>query len=187
MNQEIQSYLKELKQYGIENDIPNVTEYVGQFLNMLVRIKSPKNILEIGCANGYSTIWMAEVAKSVNAKIYAIDHSKPTFEAAKKNISTMGFDDVVKFYFGDAINVINNFSSDLLFDFVFVDGEKGNYLDFWNVIQPRLSKKSVIVFDDMVLFPEKTKNFSEAVKDLPGYDQLSLPDGDDGILLLIKN
>lgn len=187
MDQKIQQFLKGLKQYGKENDIPNVTEHVGEILNNLIRVKTPKNILEIGCANGYSTIWMAEAAKSVNAKIYAIDHSKPTFELAKRNLMESGLQSYVNFYFGDAIDVINNFPSELMFDFVFVDGEKAKYLDFWNAIKPKLSEKSVVVFDDMVLFPEKTKSFSEAIKNESDFEQLLMPDGDDGILLLVKN
>ena len=187
MDSKLQILLKDLKKHGIENEIPNITEYVGQFLNMLIKIRSPKNILEIGCANGYSTIWMAESAKSVNAKIHAIDHSKPTFEEAKKNLVKSGLQSCVNFHFGDAVEVIKNLPSELLFDFVFVDGEKGSYLDFWNAIQFRLSEKSIIVFDDMVLFPEKTKNFYEAIKNIAGFEKLEIPDGDDGILLLIKN
>ena len=187
MDQKVINFLKNLKEYGKKNDIPNVTEHVGQLLNMLIKIRSPKNILEIGCANGYSTIWMADSAKSLGSKIHAIDHSKPTFEEAKNNLSKIGLDEMVNFYFGDAIDVINNFPSDLLFDFIFVDGEKGKYLDFWNTIQSRLSDKSIIVFDDMVLFPEKTKSFSEVIKNVSGFDQLLISDGDDGVLLLIKN
>ncbi len=163
----------------------------------MIRIKEPRNILEIGCANGYSTIWMAEAAKSVHAtspygagqaKIHAIDHSKPTFEQAKKNLSEIGLDDYVRFYFGDAIDVIENMDSKQMFDFVFVDGEKKSYLDFWNVIQTHLTAHAVVVFDDMMAFPEKTKEFSETIKSVTGFDQILLPiDEDDGILLLIKN
>jgi predicted O-methyltransferase YrrM len=190
LEERIQSYLKNLKEYGIKNDIPNVTEKVGRFLNLMIRIKEPRNILEIGCANGYSAIWMAEaVSKAkVGVRIHAIDHSKPTFEEAKKNLSEIGLDKFVKFYFGDAIDMIENMDSKQMFDFVFVDGEKKSYLDFWNVIQPHLTAHAVVVFDNMVAFPEKTKEFSETIKSVTGFDQILLPtDEDDGILLLIKN
>jgi len=183
----IYSFLKELKEYGIKNDIPNVSEDTGRFLNALVRMKRPKNILEIGCANGYSTIWMAEAAKNVGAKIHAIDKSRPTFEQAKINIPKAGFGDVVEFHFGDAISVINSFSPELMFDFVFVDGEKRSYLDFWKTVEPRLTKNGVALFDDMVLFPEKTRDFSKYIETLMGFDKILLPaDENDGILLLAK-
>jgi predicted O-methyltransferase YrrM len=186
MDQKTLHYLKDLKQHGIKNDIPNVTEKVGQFLNMLIKIKSPKQILEIGCANGYSTIWMAET--KTNVKIHSIDHSKPTFEEAKKNLAEIGLDSYVQFYFGDAIEVIKNMDSKRMFDFVFVDGEKKSYLDFWNVIQPRLTTNAVVIFDNMIAFPEKTKEFYDTIKSVSDFDQILLPiDENDGILLLIKN
>ena len=119
MNQELLGFLKELKQYGIENDIPNVTERGGRFLNMLVKMTGAKQILEIGCANGYSTIWLADAVKQNGGKIYAIDHSKPTFESAKKNLVKVGLSDTVDFYFGNALEVIESIINPDLFDFVF--------------------------------------------------------------------
>ena len=159
MDQNFLNYLKELKEYGIKNNIPNISEDVGFFLNALIRMRKPKNILEIGCANGYSTIWMAEAAKIVGAKIHSIDKSRPTFEQAKQNIPKAGFGDVVEFHFGDAIDVINGFSADLMFDFMFVDGEKKSYLDFWKTAEPRLKKGGIVVFDDMIAFPGKDQEF----------------------------
>ncbi|MBU0727564.1 class I SAM-dependent methyltransferase [Patescibacteria group bacterium] len=188
MDQKILHYLKELKEYGIKNNIPNVTEAGGEFLNNLIKTKFPKNILEIGCANGYSTIWMAEAAKSVGAKVYAIDHSIPSMAEAKNNLMESGLQDYVDFTFDDAIKAVSKFPQDLMFDFVFVDGEKRKYLDFWNAIQSRLSAKAVVVFDDMIKFPEKTKSFSDAVESIEGFDKVLLPiDSDDGILLLTKS
>ncbi len=187
MNQELLSFLKELKQYGIENDIPNVTERGGRFLNMLVKMTGVKHILEIGCANGYSTIWLADAVKENGGKIYAIDHSKPTFESAKENLIKVGLSDIVDFYFGGALEVIPTITSPNLFDFVFVDGEKRSYWDFWNAIKDRLAQNAVVLFDDVLSFPEKTEPFMEKIKDVIGFDQVVLPiDGDDGILLLLK-
>ena len=187
MDQRITTYLKELKQHGIKENIPNVSKIVGEFLNMMILVKSPTNILEIGCANGYSTIWMAEAAQSIGATIHTIDHSAPTYNEAKKNLSEIGLSNVVNFHFGKAEKIITDFPSDLKFDFVFVDGEKASYLDFWGVIKPMLSEKATVIFDDMIKFPHKTKPFEEAIKNEDGFNQLLLPiEEDDGILLLLK-
>lgn len=181
-------YLKALRAYGVENNIPNVTEEVGQFLNMLIKIRKPKTILEIGCANGYSTIWMAEAAQKLLAKVHTIDHSAPNFERAKKNIAETGFSDVVEFYFGKAQNIIPQMPDLMQFDFVFVDGEKATYLDFWHLIESRLKPEAVIVFDDMIAFSQKTGAFFEFTKSLKGFDSLLIPmDEKDGILMMIKN
>lgn len=187
MNPTLKKYLHDLKQYGLQNNIPNVTEAVGQFLNMLITMKRPKVILEIGCANGYSTIWMAEAAKTVGGKVITVDHSAPTFAEAQKNLQEVDLSQVVEFHFGDAREVIPQFSSDLYFDFVFVDGQKANYLAFWNLVRDRLSSSAVLVFDDMLAFPEKTKPFTQAIQTLEGFDQLMIPiDQGDGILLMLK-
>ena len=64
------------------------------------------------------------------------------------------FCDVVDFYFDNALKVIPTISDPQLFDFVFVDGEKRSYWDFWKAIQSRLAPNAVVVFDDVIAFPE---------------------------------
>ncbi len=188
MKEDLKKYLGGLRVYGVENDIPNVTNEVGSFLNMLIQVKRPKIILEIGCANGYSTIWMAEAAEKVGAKLYTIDHSAPTYAEAQKNIAEVGFSDFVEFSFGDAVEIITQMNEGLKFDFVFVDGQKASYLDFWKVIQDRLVPGAVIIFDDMMAFPEKTKEFHDFMQSEEGIEQLLIPiDGNDGILVVIKH
>ncbi|PIZ71226.1 hypothetical protein COY07_05270 [Candidatus Peregrinibacteria bacterium CG_4_10_14_0_2_um_filter_43_11] len=185
MDSSLLSYLKKLKQFGVENDIPNVTETVGRFLNMMVKIKKPQRILEIGCANGYSTLWMAEAAREVGAKITAIDWSKPTFESAVSNLAEAGFGSMVDFQFGNAIEVVSQLNQ--TFDFVFVDGQKRDYWDFWVAVEPRLADHAVVVFDDVLAFPEKTALFHKNIQGVSGYERVVLPvDEGDGIMLLYK-
>ena len=116
--------------FRIENDIPNVTEVGGRFLNMLIKMTQAKQVLEIGCANGYSTIWMAEAVRKNGGKVSTIDFSKPTFEAAKKNLAKAGLSDYVNFYFGNALVVILDIEEPEQFVFIFVDGEKKSYWAF---------------------------------------------------------
>ncbi len=187
MDSNTRAFLKQLRQYGFEHDIPNVTDEVGQFLNMMIRMKKSKTILEIGCANGYSTIWMAEAARQVGAQLHTVDHSAPTFSEAQDNLKSVGLSGLVDFHFGDAREVIPAFPADLKFDFVFVDGQKASYLDFWNTVKDRLLPGAVLVFDDMLAFQEKTRSFSEAIQDLDGFSKLILPiDPEDGILLMLN-
>lgn len=188
MKKELTAFLRELRAYGIENSIPNVTDPVGRFLNMLIRLHQPKVILEIGCANGYSTIWMGEAAERTGGRIHTIDHSAPTFEQARQNLLKAGLDSTVEFYFGNATEVISQMPASLRFDFVFVDGQKSSYPDFFQAVLPRLNDGAVLVFDDMMAFPEKTKKFSNFLEKLEGFEQLIIPiDSDDGILFMIKN
>lgn len=185
MDPKLITFLQELKQYGIQQNIPNISEREGCFLNMLLKIRGAKNALEIGCANGYSTSWLAEAMKHNGGHLSTIDFSAPTFESAKVNLSHAGLADVVDFYFGNALTVIPTL--DQWFDFVFVDGEKRSYWDFWEAIQGHLAPHAVVVFDDVLSFPHKTESFMQAIKNVLGFEQVILPlDMDDGILFLYK-
>ena len=72
---------------------------------------------------------MADAARSVGAKITSIDYSTPTFAECEKNINETGFADTVELIFGNALEVVPTL--DQPYDFVFVDGRKASYLDFW--------------------------------------------------------
>lgn len=187
MDPSLKIYLQSLKAYGLKNNIPNVSETVGQFLNLMIKIKKPQRILEIGSANGYSTLWMAQAARTINAQIYTMDHSEPTFKQLEINLAETGLGDVVIPHFGKALQVIADFPANIKFDFVFVDGEKASYLDFWKALEPRLADQPLVIFDDMIAFSQKTKVFSDYLKTLEAWDPLILPlDANDGVLVMIK-
>jgi predicted O-methyltransferase YrrM len=187
MNDNLTNLLKRLKSYGIAKNIPNVSESEGRFLNMLVKMAKAKNILEIGCANGYSTIWLAEAAAQNHGEIITIDFSRPSFEVAKTNIAEAGFSETVDFHFGDALDIIRTIKNPEKFDLIFIDGEKRSYLAFWDAIKNRLNHGAVVVFDDILAFPDKTAEFTEKIKNMVGFDWMILPiDGNDGVLLLYK-
>ncbi len=187
MDQDILNFLQILKKYGFKNDIPNITERNGQFLNILVRMSGSKKVLEVGCANGYSTIWLADAVYQNKGRMISIDFSKPTFESAKENLKKAGLSDVVDFRFGDALEVIPTIRRPQKFDFIFIDGQKRQYWDFWRAFEGRLSNKAIVVFDDVLSFPHKTEDFMKKIKKVSGFDQVVIPiDGEDGVLLLKK-
>lgn len=186
MNSQLTQFLKELKQYGLKENIPNITETVGKFLNLLIKSSGAKNILEIGCANGYSTIWLAEAVKKNNGTITTIDFSVPTFEQAQENLKQVQLDQCVDFHLGNALKILPEWENKN-YDFVFVDGQKASYLDFWKSIQVHLASEAIVIFDDILAFPEKTKSLTEHLRDIKDFEQVLLPiDQNDGILMLRK-
>ena len=109
----------------------------------------------------------------------------PSFNAAVKNIKETDFAGNVSLIFGNALDIIPGIKQK--FDFVFVDGEKRSYGKFWELIQNRLNKKAIIVFDDIYSLPEKTADFIKQIKKLKGFDTIFMPmDDKDGILLIYK-
>lgn len=179
-------FLNNLKNYGIANNIPNISPEVGQFLNFLVKFSGSQNGLEIGCANGYSTIWLAEAFSKNKGKLTSLDFSAPSLSEAKQNLEKIGLTENVDFKFGDALKIIPQL--DQKFDFIFLDAEKGKYHLFWELIKTKIHNKSIVVVDDVIKFAEKTKAFTKQIQQEKDFDYQILPlDEDDGIMLIYSN
>lgn len=179
-------FLRALKQHGLEKKIPNISEEVGNFLNLIVKISKSKTALEIGCANGYSTIWLAEALKHNQGNLISIDFSVPALEQAKANLEKVKLDQIVDFRFGDALKIIPQL--DTKFDFVFLDAQKGNYHLFWDLIKTKIHQDSIVIVDDVIKFPKKTEAFINQMKQEKSFDYQILPlDEDDGIMVIKKN
>jgi len=58
-------FLANLRAYGYENEVPNVSATMGRLLHDLVLLSGSSRILELGTANGYSTIWMASALRQM--------------------------------------------------------------------------------------------------------------------------
>lgn len=113
-------FLKELHQLGRENNIPNISEVNEKYLRNFITTKGYSQILEIGSANGYSTICFAdELEKNGDGKIVSIEFSQQAYEDAQENFKTAGVEDMIEYYFGDARDIIPFL--DRKFDFIFID------------------------------------------------------------------
>ena len=78
MNNQLQSLLAELEQFGRANDsetterprrMLNITRATGEFLAVLVRATGARRVLEIGTSNGYSTLWLADAARVIGGAV----------------------------------------------------------------------------------------------------------------------
>ena len=188
MNSSLLTFLKQLKASGIERNIPNISKETGMFLNMLITIHQPKNILEIGCANGYSTIFLAEAAQRINAQVTTIDASAPSFAEAKEHIKKTGFSQNVEMIFGYGEEILPQLTLEKrTFDFIFVDAEKKKYKLFWELLQPLVSKKSVVIVDNVLKFPKKVQDFLDTISKDCSWKSVILPTNtEDGIMILIN-
>ncbi len=185
MNPERETFLKKLKQKSEAQNVPNVTEKNGRFLHMLVQIKKPKNILEIGTANGYSTIFLADSVEKHGGKVTTIDHSKPSYEWACENFRTTGLDTIINPIFGKAEDILPTLKEK--YDMVFLDAQKAQYGVFWNLIKSLLSDDPLVIVDDVLKFPEKTDHFHEIIAQEKDFTSLILPiDGDDGVMVIVR-
>lgn len=186
MNTQRKKFLAELKRYGIYKNIPNITEKNAEFLHILLRIKKASSVLEIGTANGYSTIWLADAIESAPSPRYlGIDVSEPSFNQAVENIRKQGLESFVELRFGNALEILPTITE--TFDVVFLDARKAYYHEFWQKIQPLLKADSLVIVDDVLQFPEKTKIFWEMIQSQTEFDYSTIPmDEDDGVMILVR-
>lgn len=141
----------ELRNYGIENNIPIMKLETKEFLKSLVLISKPKNILEIGTAIGYSSLLFSKYS---NANITTIEKSKEISEIAKANFSK--YNKKINLINMDAKKALNNFNQG--FDFVFIDANKSQYEYYFNESLKLLNENGLIVCDNILFRGEITND-----------------------------
>ena len=139
--------LKEIEEKARENHIPIISREVANVLKSVITTHKPKLILEIGTAIGYSTLWMAEYTDS-DTEIVTIEIDEDRFEKARKNIKEFGYNNKVKFKFGDAVEIVPYLRRK--FDFIFIDAAKGQYLNLFKMAEEKIKDNGIIVCDNVL-------------------------------------
>ncbi len=185
MNLQRKNYLKALKAYGLKHNVPNVTEAGGAFLHFMMGLKKPKKILEVGMANGYSTIWIADSAEKYGGQVMGYDVSSNTLSEAVVNFKNCHLTNIT---IRNTNPLREPIPEDEQYDFIFIDSQKKFYHQcFSEIIKKHLKPDGFAIFDDVLKFPAKTEPFSQVLAEDTEYEKIILPiDPDDGILLLQK-
>jgi caffeoyl-CoA O-methyltransferase len=124
----------------------------GKFLEMLSYMIHPARILEIGTYTGYSAICLARGLKS-GGKLHTIEVNDELNEMSTRYFALAGVADRVTLHTGRAQDVIP--SLDYTFDLVFIDGDKREYCDYYDLIFDKVRKGGFIIADN-VLWGGKT-------------------------------
>jgi len=126
--------------------LPIVGPSRGQILVKVIREIRPKRVLEVGTLVGYSTILMGKELGN-DAHLITIEIDANNAKIAKENIRKAEIPPTVEVLVGDAIEVIPRLEG--MFDLVFIDADKTEYLDYLRLIEEKLHKGSVIVADNV--------------------------------------
>lgn len=199
LDEKISPVLAELeKQEIFENDNPDtvpgrekmmaITRDIGIFYNILLRSSGAKKILEIGTSTGYSTIWFAEaVMHHPDAKIITIEQEEKKIRRAETNFQRSGVDSIIEIRHGAATDIINKMS-DSMFDFIFIDADKENCIQYFDFALSVLKTGGIIGVDN-VLKPERFAKYMiplvNHVKAVPKVRSVVVPI-DNGELLCTK-
>ena len=122
----------------------------GRILKMLCRMIQPKMILELGTFSGYSALCLAE--GSDNATIHTIEHNDELEEMIQNFFSESDYKNRIKLHIGDALEIIQTL--DEVFDLVFIDADKRQYLEYYEAVLPKV-RKGGFIFADNTLWAGK--------------------------------
>ncbi|MCL4384692.1 MAG: methyltransferase domain-containing protein [Cyanobacteria bacterium] len=151
-------YLGDISEISHNKKIPVISYEVGRLLEVIIFIKKPKHVLEIGCGEGYSSYFLAKNLKK--ASFTGIDLNSKRLAKAEEFISSNFPELDINFYSGNALKIIPQLK--LKFDFVFIDAAKYEYPDYLEILIEKLEKKALIIADN-IFYSEKV--FARAVKE----------------------
>ncbi len=139
--------LCELEQEALASYVPIIRRETQSLLRLLMAMKQPARILEVGCAVGFSAILMAE-ANPAACRIVTIENYEKRIPIARENFKRAGRAEQIELLFGDAMELLPTLSGS--FDFIFLDASKGQYLAFLPQLLRLLGPKGVLVSDNVL-------------------------------------
>ena len=170
-------------------------KHQGRFLSIISKIIRPKKILEIGTFTGYSTICLAEGLET-QGTIDTIDNNFELKKIQNYFFNLSKLEDQINQFTCDAIEILPKLKDK--YDLIFLDADKKNYLNYLNLIVPLLSKKGILISDNVLwsgkvisvndnndLETEVLKKFNKKLSNHKNLETVLLPVRD-GISLSMK-
>lgn len=121
----------------------------GRFLSILSQMAQPQNILEIGTFTGYATLCLAEgLAK--DGKITTVDVNEELSYLPKKYFQESEYRDQINFHLEDAAQFLKKTTEE--FDFIFIDADKENYVEYFLLLKDKIKSGAVLLFDNVLWY-----------------------------------
>jgi caffeoyl-CoA O-methyltransferase len=117
----------------------------GRFLELLVWFGRPQRVLEIGTFSGHSALAMA-AALPEGGRIETCELDPERAAVAQRYFDRSPHGSRITLHVGPALETIEKLDGE--FDFVFIDADKGGYVDYYEAVLPRLTERGLIVADN---------------------------------------
>lgn len=137
----------EIEEFAHQTNVPIIRKEMESFLRVLIEIKKPKRILELGTAIGYSAILMANTM-SEDCRITTIENYDKRIPIAKDNFKRAGVEKKVELLEGDALEILQKINEP--YDFVFMDAAKAQYLVYLKEIMRLLPVGGILIADNVL-------------------------------------
>jgi predicted O-methyltransferase YrrM len=176
--------LDELAAFGEANDaretarprrMLNITRETGRLLWILVRAVRATRILEVGTSNAFSTIWLADAARSTGGRVTTLEMNPDKIALARANLARAGLTDVVEIVEGPAAETLAALAGP--FDLVFLDADRPSYLTYLELVVPRLRAGGLLVADNVTSHASELVDYLSRVKSHPQLFTVTVPIG----------
>ena len=159
--------------------------FQGRVLSMLSKLIRPVNILEIGTYTGYSALCLCEGMQE-NGQLHTIDIKEELIDFQRKHFDKSPWGKQITQHLGEAVNIIPTLETK--FDLVFIDADKENYINYFELIVPKMTKGGIILSDNVLwsgkvlepLSPKDTSTkilleYNKLLKEDPRVETVLLP------------
>lgn len=139
--------IEQIEQEALDTYVPIIRKETQSFLKVLLMMKKPVRVLEVGTAIGFSALLMCEYLPE-NGHITTIEKYEKRIPIARENFKRAGKEDRITLIEGDALEVMRSLEGP--FDFIFMDAAKGQYIHYMPEAIRLLSKDGVLMSDNVL-------------------------------------
>lgn len=194
MDEQLRAYLEDLHRHGREHDaekadrlerLRNLEPDTAQLLSVLVRAMGAKRVLELGTSNGYSTLWLADAARSIGGRVLSVDVDSARTAQAAEHLARVRLHEYVELRTEDAAFTLAGAEEDSR-DMIFLDAERPAYTDYWPDLIRVLRPGGLLAVDNVLSHAGEVREFRELVAEEPGVTEALVPTGA-GVLLIARD
>ena len=140
-------FLREIEAKALEDRVPIIRREMQSFMRMLLEIKKPRRILEVGTAVGFSTLLMCEYGPK-DLEIVTIENYEKRIPVARENFRRAGREKQITLLEGDAGKILPTLEGS--FDLIFMDAAKGQYIHWLPCVRSLMKPGSILVSDNVL-------------------------------------
>ena len=176
--------LDTLAQFGEDNDaretarprrMLNITRDTGRLLWVLIGATRATRILEVGTSNAFSTIWLADAARTAGGRVTTLELNPDKVALARANLATAGLAGFVDIIEGKAADTLAALPGP--FDLVFLDADRPSYLTYLELVVPKLRAGGLLVADNVTSHASELQDYLARVKSHPQLFSVTVPIG----------
>jgi caffeoyl-CoA O-methyltransferase len=150
-----------------------VAPTTGRFLFSVVAPQADCEVLEIGGSRGYSSIWLAAGVRNLGGRVLSLEHDPLKVAAWRANVAEAGLEEWAELVEGDAREALAGIED--VFDIVFIDAEKDDYEELFQLARPKLEPGGLVIADNVISHPDPLALYSEARQADPTLVSVTVP------------